>query len=120
MCIFPPPPPPPPHPHTLAVWSIGSEEGMVSLDIFPRTLVSFSNNSQSAAISGGVLYLGDQPFANLSEVLALTEGRAVNAMDDQFYFEPGRLLYHSLEFCNFVHRCTFVTTSPAILLRKCT
>lgn len=87
------------------------------MDVFPRTLVSF-NNSQSAAIAGGVLFLDDQAFASLSEVLALAEGRAVNEMDNQFYFEPGRLFYNSMEFCNFVHLCVFVTTNPSILLRK--
>ena len=98
-------------------WSIGSEVSD-RVDIFPRTLVSF-NNSRSATLSGGVLLLEDQPFATISEVVAISEGKEVDPRDDEFYLEPGRLFYQSLEFCNFVHRCTVVNTGPYILIREC-
>ena len=88
------------------------------VDIFPRTLVSF-NNSQSATVSDGVLLLDGQPFATISEVVAIAEGKEVDPRDNQFYLEPGRLFYQSLEFCNFVHRCTIVNTGPAMLIREC-
>ncbi len=104
--------------HTHTDWSIGSERDSTLLDVFPRTLISF-NSSQSAAIASGMLYLDDQPFASLSEVIALAEGREVDPVDDQFYFEPGRLFYHSLEFCNFIHRCTSVTVGPSVLISEC-
>ena len=86
-------------------------------DVFPRTQVNF-NNSQSATIDSGVLYLDVNAFANLSEIVALADGKEEDPFDNLFFFEPGRLLYNTLEFCNFVHRCAKISTSPSILIRK--
>ena len=69
-------------------------------------------------MDGGILYLDNVAFANISEILALAEGRGEDPADSSFYFEPGRLFYHSLEFCNFVHRCVVTETNPNILIRK--
>lgn len=77
------------------------------------------NDSESAIIDSGVLYLDVNAFANLSEIIALADGKEEDPSDNLFFFEPGRLLYNSLEFCNFVHRCAIIGTSPNILIRKC-
>ena len=98
-----------------AVWYIGSEKQ--TTDILPRTEVSF-NNSRSATVDSGVLYLDGAAFANISEIIALAEGKEEDPADSLFYFEPGRLLYHSVEFCNFVHRCVVTETNPSIVIRK--
>ena len=97
------------------VWYIGSEKQ--TTDILPRTEVSF-NNSHSATVDSGVLYLDGTAFANISEIIALAEGKEEDPADSLFYFEPGRLLYHSVEFCNFVHRCVVTETNPSIVIRK--
>ena len=97
------------------VWYIGSEKQ--TTDILPRTEVSF-NNSRSATVDSGVLYLDGAAFANISEIIALAEGKEEDPADSLFYFEPGRLLYHSVEFCNFVHRCVVTETNPSIVIRK--
>ena len=75
------------------------------------------NNSQSAIVEDGVLYLNGAPFANVSEIIALAEGKEEDPSDNSFFFEPGRQLYNSLEFCNFVHRCSIVETLPSIVIR---
>lgn len=77
------------------------------------------NDSQSATIDSGVLYLDANAFANVSEIIALADGKEEDLADNLFFFEPGRLLYNSLEFCNFVHRCAIIRTTPSILIRKC-
>lgn len=97
------------------VWLIGSEPRRD--DILPTTKVSF-NDSQSATVDAGVLYLDSIAFANLSEIIALDDGKEEDPGDNQYFFEPGRLLYNSLRFCNFVHRCALVGTRPSILIRK--
>ncbi len=97
------------------VWQVGSET--LSDDIIPKTEVSF-NNSRSAAVQSGVLYVGGAPFANLSEVIALAEGKVEDPADNELYLEPGRLYYNSLEMCNFVHRCVVAETAPSIVIRK--
>lgn len=76
------------------------------------------NESQSATIESGVLYLDQSAFANISEIIALADAKEEDPLDNLFFFEPGRLIYHSLEFCNFVHRCAVIRTSPSILIRK--
>lgn len=103
------------HSHTHTVWRIGSVRR--EDDILPNTEVSF-NNSQSAAVQDGVLLLNGFAFANISETIALAEGKEEDPNDNFFFFEPGRTIFHSLEFCNFVHRCTLVETPPSILIRK--
>ena len=90
---------------------------MQNTDILPRTEVSFEN-SHSAAVDGGILYLDDIAFANISEIIAVAEEKREDPADRFFYFEPGRLFYHSLEFCNFVHQCVVTETNPNILIRK--
>ena len=97
------------------VWYIGSETQ--ATDILPRTEVSF-NNSHSATVDSGVLYLDGAAFANISEIIALGDSKEEDPADSLFYFEPGRLLYHSVEFCNFVHRCVVTETNPSIVIRK--
>ena len=69
-------------------------------------------------ISNGVLLLDGQPFASISEVVAVAQGKEVDPRDNEFYFEPGRLFYQSLEFCNLVHRCTIVDTRPSVLISE--
>ena len=86
-------------------------------DVFPRTRVNF-NDSQSAIIELGVLYLDMNAFANISEIVALADGKEEDFIDNLFFFEPGRLLYNSLEFCNFVHICAVIPATPTILIRK--
>ena len=102
---------------SVLVWYIGSDPILYVEDVFPRTQVNF-NNSQSATIDSGVLYLDMNAFANLSEIVALADGKEEDPFDNLFFFEPGRLLYNTLEFCNFVHRCAKISTSPSILIRK--
>ena len=97
------------------VWYIGSETQ--ATDILPRTEVSF-NSSHSATVDSGVLYLDGAAFANISEIIALGDGKEEDPADSLFYFEPGRLLYHSVEFCNFVHRCVVTETNTSIVIRK--
>ena len=93
-------------------WYIGTESG--SADILPRAEVSF-NNSLSAEIEGGLLLLNGIEFANISEIIALQTGEMV---PQHFVFEPGRLIFNTLELCNFVHRCVPVNTHPSILISK--
>ena len=97
------------------VWRIGSEQ--FRDDVFPQTRVNF-NNSETATIESGVLYLDNNAFANLSEITALADGKEEDPSDNLFFFEPGRLLYNSLEFCNFVHRCAIIGANPSILISK--
>lgn len=98
-------------------WAIGSDPEQYKDDVFPRTRVNF-NESQSATIDSGVLYLDLNAFANLSEIIALADGKEEDPIDNLFFFEPGRLLYNSLEFFNFAHRSAVIGTSPNILIRK--
>ena len=96
----------------LIVWYIGSSP---SLDnVLPKTEVGF-NNSRRAAFEGGILYLDGAAFANVSETMGQADG--VRERGD-FVLEPGRLVYNTLEMCNFVHRCVAVETAPSILIRE--
>ena len=70
-----------------------------------------------ARIEGGVVYHGNVILANVSEAIALVEGKEEDEGDNLFFFEPGRLLYHSIEFCNFVHVCTVTMGIPSIVIR---
>ena len=99
----------------ILVWRIGSER--LEDDVFPATQVNF-NNSETATIESGVLYLDNNAFANLSEIVALADGKEEDPSDNLFFFEPGRLLYNSLEFCNFVHHCAIIGANPSILISK--
>ena len=96
---------------------------MVSDDILPKTEVSF-NDSRRAEFEGGILYLNGSAFANISDLIALAEstGEGDTVESDvgegYFVFEPGRLVYNTLELCNFVHRCVAVETLPMILIRE--
>ncbi len=55
----------------------------------------------------------------MSELIALAEGKEEDPANNQLYFEPGRLLYHSIEFCNSVHVCTVAVGTPSIVIREC-
>ena len=107
----------PSHPHTLTVWYISSEPQSAQGDVLPRTQVSFAG-SQSAAVDNGVIFLNGAPFANVSESIALAEAKGEDPADNELFFEPGRLLFNSLELCNFVHRCTIVRTSPTVVISE--
>ena len=56
-------------------------------------------------------------FATISEILSRVE---VTENGVYFVFEPGRLVYNTLELCNFVHRCVAIDTSPSLLISKST
>lgn len=94
------------------VWYIGTDTE--STDILPKTEVSF-NDSKRAVIEGGILYLNRAAFANISEIIASQTGEIES---QHFIFEPGRLIYNTLELCNFVHRCVVVNTHPSILISE--
>ena len=88
-------------------------------DILPPVEISlFQLNNPSATIDRGVLYRGNQVLRNVSEIIALAEGKEENPEDNYFFFEPGRLLYHSIEFCNFVHVCTIGAGTPGIVISE--
>ena len=104
------------------VWYIGTDP--VSDDILPKTEVSF-NASRRAEFEGGILYLNGAAFANISDLIARAESTGErdtaaesDARESYFVFEPGRLVYNTLELCNFVHRCVAVETPPVILIRE--
>ena len=87
------------------------------MDIFPKTEVSF-NGSTRAEFEDGILYLNGVAFASISEIIARAEGREEDNEESFFVFEPGKLVYNTLEMCNFVHRCVAVATSPNVLIRE--
>ena len=93
---------------------IGSEKG--EDDILPRTDVSF-NNGYTASLDNGVLYINNEPYTNVSEVIAL-----VDAVPEEevgvLSFEPGRVFYHTLELCNHAHQCVASNPIPSIVIRK--
>ena len=95
---------------TTTVWYIGTEPE--ADDVLPRTEVSF-NESRTAEIDRGILFLNGGAFANVSELITRSEGTGA-----EFVLEPGRLVYNTLQLCNFVHRCVEVQSSPSILIRE--
>lgn len=98
-----------------AVWFIGSEPS--SEDIFPPTEVYF-NGSTSAAIINGTLLIDGVAFANLSEIIALADGKPEDPNDSVFFIEPGRLFHHNLQLCNLVHNCVVLEAAPSVVIRK--
>ena len=54
----------------------------------------------------------------MTEIIALAEGLAEDDVETQFVLEPGRLFYHTVEMCNFVHRCIVVEANPSVLIRE--
>ena len=76
-----------PSPSPPLVWYIGSEPQ--TADILPRTDVSF-NNGRSATIDAGILYVDSTPLANLSDIIALTDGVSAASVN-------GPKIWH---FCN--------------------
>ena len=99
-----------------AAWFIGSTSGQ--RDILPPVEISLQGlDSMTATLERGVLYRGTQVLTNVSEVIALAEGKEEDPADNLFFLEPGRLLYHSIEFCNFVHVCTVAMGTPSIVIR---
>ena len=96
------------------VWSIGSESQ--STDVLPRTDVSF-NNGRSATIADGVLLVDTTPLANLSDIIALADGVSSEVVRG-LSFEPGRLLYHQLEFCSLAHTCVESDSLNSIVIRE--
>ena len=101
--------------YLLATWRIGTELG--SEDVFPATEVSFGG-AMSARISGRTLYLDNVPFASLDEIFSLAEVTAGVPVTDQMAIEPGRLYYHTVQFCSFAHKCVDVMSRPGIVIRK--
>ena len=97
---------------TTTVWYIGTEPE--ADDVLPRTEVSF-NDSRTAEIDRGILFLNGGAFASVSELITRSEGTGGAA---EFVLEPGRLVYNTLQLCNFVHRCVEVQTAPSILIRE--
>ena len=103
---------------SLAAWFIGTVPERS--DVLPPVNISLLDTAfTSAAIERGVILLGSRPLTNLSEVIALAEGKEQDPADNSLFFEPGRLLYHSIEFCNLVHVCTISPGIPSIVIREC-
>lgn len=97
------------------VWRIGTDIG--TEDVFPATEVSFSG-AESASINGRTLYLNNMRFAGLDEIFSLAEGADEASVNDQMAIEPGRLYYHTVQFCSFAHKCVDVITKPSIVISK--
>ena len=95
-------------------WYIGSEPE--SSDIFPRTDVSH-NNGRSARFDDGVLYIDDFVYSNISDIIALADGVSPSEVDGLF-IEPGRLFYHTLEFCSLSHTCVISEPQNAIVISE--
>lgn len=88
-------------------------------DILPPVNISLANtNVFTATVERGEIFQGSRLFTNVSEVIALEEGKEQDPADNLFFFEPGRLLYHSIEFCNLVHVCTVSMGTPSIVIRE--
>lgn len=85
--------------------------------MFPATEVSFGG-AESATIDRRTLYLDNMPFAGLSEIFSLAEGIDEAIVNDLMAIEPGRLFYHTVQFCSFAHKCLSVSTEPSIVIRK--
>ena len=88
-------------------WYIGSEPGQT--DFLPVTDVSYSTEYH-ASINNGILFIDNIAFSNLSQ--PNTEGNS------DWYFEPGRLIYHTVQFCTLAHNCITIDPRPAIVIRK--
>lgn len=97
------------------VWRIGTEVG--ADDVFPATEVSFGG-AESARINQRTLLLDGIPFAGLAEIFSLAEGADESSVNDHMAIEPGRLHYHTVQFCSFAHKCVDVNTEPTIIIRK--
>ena len=101
----------------LAAWFIGSLAS--ESDILPPVEISLlSLGASTATIERGVITRGSLVLANVSEIIALADGKEEESSDNEFYFEPGRLLYHSIEFCNNVHVCYVAMGTPSIVISK--
>ena len=81
--------------------------------MFPPTEVSFGG-AESARINQRTLELNNMPFASIAEIFSLAEGTD----NDLMSIEPGRVHYHTIQFCSFAHKCVNVTTEPTIVIRK--
>ncbi len=57
-------------------------------------------------------------LTEVSEVIALYEGKEVDPLDNNLFLQPGSFLYQSIEFCNFVHVCTVSMGNPSIVIRR--
>ena len=97
------------------VWRTGTERG--GEDVFPSTEVSFGG-AQSARINQQTLELDNTPFAGLAEIFSLAEGVDSASVNDLMAIEPGRVHYHTIQFCSFAHKCVDVVTKPNIVIRK--
>lgn len=97
------------------VWRIGTEVG--TEDVFPATEVSFGG-AESARINQRTLYLDNMPFAGLAEIFSLAEGTDEDSVNDHMAIEPGRLHYHTVQFCSFAHKCVDVITEPSVVISK--
>lgn len=86
-------------------------------DILPSTDVSYNNGHMATISEGTVLYIDDVPFSNVSDILAIADGTDASSIDGLF-FEPGRVFFHTLEFCTFAHNCEQSDSRAAIVIRK--
>ena len=57
------------------------------------------------------------PLANLSDIIALADGVSSEVVRG-LSFEPGRLLYHQLEFCSLAHTCVESDSLNSIVIRE--
>ena len=64
-----------------------------------------------------MLLVGTTPLANLSDIIALADGVSSEAVRG-LSFEPGRLLYHQLEFCSLAHTCVESDSLNSIVIRE--
>ena len=65
-----------------------------------------------------MLDLDDVPFAGLAEIFLLAAGANDDFIDDLMAVEPGRIHYHTIQFCSFAHKCVDVVTDPVVVIRK--
>lgn len=94
-------------------WGLGSHI-VQSYDIFPLTSIG---QGVTASVDHKLLYIDSVPHGNVSDILALSDGVHPSEITG-LYIEPGRVFYHTVEFCDLAHSC--ITSSPrqAMLLSK--
>ena len=64
-----------------------------------------------------MLLVETTPLANLSDIISLADGVSSEAVRG-LSFEPGRLLYHQLEFCSLAHTCVESDSLNSIVIRE--
>ena len=56
-------------------------------------------------------------LGNISDIIALADGTDPASVEG-LNFEPGRLLYHQLEFCSLAHTCAVSDPRVAMIIRE--